>query len=425
MLFVAPDTNFILHFKPIAEIGPNELGLASGYTWLIVGQVLRELDIRKGTGDKTLRKRARKSAKELEQVETDCTIYKTGCGVKTHFRTRPFDFEARGLLPNEGDDKIIADIIDFKSTHSQDDVILLTDDASMRMRARGYGIHVIDPDDVDPAGALKRPELEDERDEKIRHLEEREQALSATQPDVDFGFQDGSRELSCKVYSFAPGALEELIEKSVSPEEPQEAVAFGPALLPAFFRPNQEYDAQLARYHEELDSYASELWVADYRTVEIAPALFSRNGIQPSAVQVTVSFTTNGEVVKEPGEPTRPKRPERFLALGLGGTARIDLSSLARELNYEAPNMREPRISRSGSSVTVDYTLVRIAQDAATHLEPFFIRFSQAPDPPDAIELHYEVRAQNMNIVRRGRLLVRIERSQKQVPADFLLDRSS
>jgi rRNA-processing protein FCF1 len=193
----------MLHFKPISEIGPDELKIGHAYTWLIVGQVFRELDIRKGTGDKTLRKRARKASKELEQAEAQKTSLASGCGVQVHFRTKPFDFESKGLLPNEGDDKIIADILDFKSEHRDDEVLLLSDDASMRMRARTYHIPTIDPGDIDPEGILKRPEIEDERDEQLRQLRESYREHAETQPRITFGFQDGTRELMQSVSSFA------------------------------------------------------------------------------------------------------------------------------------------------------------------------------------------------------------------------------
>jgi hypothetical protein len=53
MWFVAPDTNFILHFKPISEVKGIDIGVTGEFTWLLVGQVMQELDVRKGAGTKS------------------------------------------------------------------------------------------------------------------------------------------------------------------------------------------------------------------------------------------------------------------------------------------------------------------------------------------------------------------------------------
>ena len=420
MLFVAPDTNFILHFKPLCEIGPVDLKLSRTYAWLVTGQVLRELDIRKGTGDKTLRKRARKAAKELEQAEAQHATFPTGCSVQAHFRTGSFDFEAKGLLPNEGDDKIIADILDFKEQHATDEVLLLTDDVSMRMRAKGYGISVLNPDEIDPEGDLKRPDLEDDRDERLRLSEERNRILAMTQPDIDCAFEDGSREVSYEVYSFSQAELEEAISKAAEPANLEEAL--NNTIFTGFLKQNLEYENDLTRFAVQLRSYFLETWVLDYRTIEIATVLFSRNGVQPLVVNVSLTFDTTGTVLeKRSDQPKAPKRPARAISI-FGGSSSfgpsIDYSAL---MKLERVNMRAPSVTQTDRSVSVTYSLLRIPQEAETLLDPFFIEFANDVDPPACIKMQCEVRAQNMNAVLRHNLLVKLQKAERPLPGTFYL----
>ena len=422
VLYVVPDTNFLLHFRSISEISPKALNLDCEFKWLAVGQVLRELDIRKGTGDRTLRKRARKAAKELEQAEAQRTTFPTGCGIEAHFRTRPFDFEAKGLLPNEGDDKIIADILDFRELHAADKVLLLTDDAGMRMRAKGYGISILDPDEIDPEGKLRRPDLEDDRDEKLRVLEERNRILALTQPEIDFTFEDGSTEVSGEVCSYSADELEDAIAKAVAPTDSAEPLYYLP-ILNGFEKPNPEYEKELMRFGGSLRKYFLEIWVQDYRTIKIAPLLFSRNGVQPLVVNVRLTFDSRGTVLGEPPDrPATPKKPQRTIAMFAGGSLygpSIDYRAFLPK--FEPPNMRAPSVAQEDHSVKVTYSLLRIPQDAATPLDAFFIRFDNDVDPPTCIRMQCEVRAQNMNEVLRHDLLVKVRRAERDLPGTFYL----
>jgi hypothetical protein len=179
---------------------------------------------------------------------------------------------------------------------------------------------------------------------------------------------------------------------------------------------------QLTAFDEQLRTYLLRLWVVEFRTIEVAPVLFSENGVQPIVVSVRLVFTTDARVlVKRPEAPARPKRPQRMLNsfLGLGGEPNIDYTSLIPRA--EPINMRAPEVSQTGSSALVKYSLLRIAQDAATTLDPFFIEFGDETEPPDCMRPEYEIRAQNMNTVLRNHLLVKIEQTEKAVPASFLL----
>lgn len=205
MRFVAVDTNFVLHFKPISEVRGSDIEQSDPFTWLIVGSVMQELDIRKGTGEKTLRKRARKQVQEFEKTANGSVPFPGPNPLLVHYRKRPFDFEGNGLLPNEGDHKILADVLDFKIDHPHDEVILLSDDSGARLRASHYGIPTIDAPE-----ALMREEIEDERDAQIRALKEENRTLSQTQPLLDLTFDDEASEIHAEIWWFKQEQLEDL-----------------------------------------------------------------------------------------------------------------------------------------------------------------------------------------------------------------------
>lgn len=64
--------------------------------------------------------------------------------MKFWLRNKDVDYDAKGLMRTEDDDRIIADIPDFNAENPNDEVILFSDDYTMRMRRRRFaGLTII------------------------------------------------------------------------------------------------------------------------------------------------------------------------------------------------------------------------------------------------------------------------------------------
>jgi hypothetical protein len=429
MRIVAPDTNYILHFDPIAKTTSSDLGLNGDLSWLIVGQVIRELDVRKGTGHKTLRRRARQAAQEFERFAAGSAIL-SGVTIEVFVRTRDFDYEAHGLSRHEGDDRVLADLIEYAATHPEDEVMLLSDDSIARMQARSRGIAVIEASEN-----LKRAEIEDERDAQLREVTDKYRALAETQPAVELLFEGETKELNATINAYDPDELRELNASAVSPEaaEHEQSDNLDPlfahfALMQsAMSRPNPDYDKQLVKYHEDFLDFFHTSWIANYRTIKINPVLCSRNGVEASGVSVRITLKTNGRVLsKSPKVSDPPKKPKRRIDsfgafAGFGAGSSYDIAALSRDVMRPPQHKpHEATVRSENGQALVRYDFLRLRQDDATPLDPFYIVFDEDTTPSKGIELITEVRAANMNVVVRSKLLIRIMRGIKKMPALYL-----
>ena len=422
--FIVPDTQVVLHFKPIWEIDPRSLGVTRPATWLIVDGVIRELDIQKGTGEKRLRSRARRAVREFERLESEGTKLVGNCVLRSHIRTGAFNFSARGLMQNEGDDKIIADILDFKSTHRADEVFLLTDDYHMRLRARKHDIKTLSPSDD-----LRLPDLEDERDRQIRELRDRNQDLEKTNPDLDIGFDNLSNSADVEIFTFSQEELEEVVSQVTTPQDSTlnklDELSLHAAL--GFPRPNPNYEAQLQAYSHSFREYFYRSWVCSYRTINVNLTLASKNGVQANRVTLKLRFNTVASVINEaPESPERPSKPQpTYLQSILGGPmeaspsifdAVTKLDSFSR-IRLRYPD--EPQIVIDDSAVMISYSFGRIQQRESVKLKAFYLSFSNDVSPEPCIPIRYEIRAENMYGVKEGTLLLAVNASQRFIPATY------
>lgn len=430
MRFIAVDTSFVLHFKPLSEISASDIGQSPPFTWLIVGEVMRELDVRKGTGEKPLRKRARKSVQEFERAANGAAPFAGPHPLEVHFRQRPFDFEANGLLPNEGDHKILADILDFKKDHLADEVLFLSDDSGARLRASKYGVPAIDAPE-----ALMREEIDDDRDARIRELEQENRTLSETQPQLELTFGDETKEMLAKIASFKKGEFEDLLRRAKeqgNDEDPTLAATSIPRGLAGMIdnlrRPNPKYDEELANFIERFRAYFEESWVQRYRTVEIMPIVHSKNGVQASRVSVRIRFKTKAGVLTSLPEAAKPPpKPRRSIDTFAAHFAVPEAAwpvSLAGVMDFvRAENaVSGPTVEEVDGSFEVCYSIGRITQEDSRDLDPFYLVFANDVQPSDGLGLSYEIRAENATRVLRGMLILKFETYEPRMPATYIMD---
>jgi hypothetical protein len=167
------DANFFLQYKIFDQVDwSKELDLTA--TVLVVPtSVLRSLDHYKSDFDNKRRhRRARQILPLLAKYALSvapgypAVVGKTEKRVELLIRDRE-PFVPPGLDPNDQDDRIIADALDFKWTRPGARVIVLSEDYTVRLKARSWGLEQIQMPE-----ALKLPSYLPPIDESSAHLAE-------------------------------------------------------------------------------------------------------------------------------------------------------------------------------------------------------------------------------------------------------------
>lgn len=151
LVYCFPDTNFFYHYKHFREVDWHKLLNGKHVRIVITAPVLAELDKHKNDrASRRRRDRSRKIIKELEKL-MEGTPANTPVKLK-----RSTEILLNLLTPNMGqylgrldpasqDDKIIGHILQFKADNIGAEVLLLSADLGMRLKARELGIEIIAP----------------------------------------------------------------------------------------------------------------------------------------------------------------------------------------------------------------------------------------------------------------------------------------
>ena len=190
-VYCFPDSNFFFHFTYFNEIDWPALLGCDRACLVVTTPVLRELD--KYKSDRNSGRRRDRSRSVLR--EFDAIIGSSHPGVPLEFRRSTeilFDLSAADMTAHMGqlepdveDDKILALVMAFQSTHPDGDVLLLTDDRAMRLKAKALGIACFVPPE--------EHRLVDEpttAEQELARLREEVGRMRASAPVLSSGFND-------------------------------------------------------------------------------------------------------------------------------------------------------------------------------------------------------------------------------------------
>lgn len=186
-VYIFPDTNIFLHFKPFDQIKWNQI--FGGNCKIVVAPiVIDELDKHRRNTIKRISNTAKVIAKKFEniidnpEVETNIVF----------LNSRPIEqtFIANGLDKREQDDILLASIIEFSVLNADDKVFLVTDDIGPKLKAKSHNIV-----------AKKLPEEfqipieDDEETAKLKRLIRENNELRNRIPKVDLYFKGRKKRL--------------------------------------------------------------------------------------------------------------------------------------------------------------------------------------------------------------------------------------
>lgn len=259
-MHVFPDTNILLHYRPLAEIDWKHLCGANEITLVFCLKVIHELDEKKS--DVRLSSRATRAIKDIREAKQSGRI-KSGISLKIfNYEPRQADFEVT-LSPDSADDHIVHSALHYAKVNHIDNLCIATGDLGMEIRCDAHGIRTITPSDEDK---LENPI--DETQKKLRALQQDNEALKNRSPRLSLSIRAEGQEIAKENATFL---IEDLtatidIEALVSAQElkypkrydgsrrsdaPNTAIA---AMMDELetFSPHWEYNRDVDRYLNEL-----------------------------------------------------------------------------------------------------------------------------------------------------------------------------
>lgn len=197
MRFLFVDSNLLLQCHPLGDLDWERLVGTEEVTILVPSAVLEELDKHKAGGNSRRAQRARRAVKFLNSIleapDDAVIVRETPAKVIAQFAPEiPRDSNI------SNDDSILFEVAELSRLHGSHAVALVTHDTNLKVKAKRKGLTFFPvPDEW-----LLPPEP-DERDKRVRHLEE-EVALLKRQAPVFEIMLDGIQEIELNLPIYEP-----------------------------------------------------------------------------------------------------------------------------------------------------------------------------------------------------------------------------
>lgn len=424
------DTNIYLHYKLFTERDWKTLLESDDLTLVVPPAVIDELDEKKYSApDTRMKRRAQEVISKLNEISEGKPV---PCGIQVDFSDSSIeevDWEALRLNSSNYDDRIIAATLALKDKSTGDEVLIVTADFGMKLKAKGHGIKIVSPPDD-----WKR-ETKDSRDKEIAGLRNKLQKFQNAMPDVQLLLSTGDELvpiLKISKVKLLEGVLtDEDIEIKLDKER-KELKSIG-AVHP--YLKNTMWDiptSEIKRYDGEVDEYIGKYsrYLSDLKrvqelrlTIEISPVLINKGSSPAEDIDIFLYFPNDWlkfpddiKLLKEtdlrefPKKPTRPTPPQSGYGL-LGRLAQFSsLSNLISQpifpyVNRGPVKQIGPELNNSKMS---HYWLRNLKHGMEWHAEPIFVWYITA-DVITTFQIKYSIHIGNHPEEKEEDLVVVIE----------------
>lgn len=392
------DTNVHLHFKRFDDRCWASLVGEGGAVVAVPSVTVRELDIRKGDRHIRIRKRAREAVSWLlQQRGRQRQPIQPGLQLAT-LPTEPTEaFERYPELDRStGDDRFIASVLQFRDSHPEDTVEILSSDAGVLLKADHFGV----PAQVPPE-SCRLPETKTEEERELSKLRRRIAEVQGAQPDLMLSFQDGSKKSEALL---GPPAAE--IEVLIAARREAERFNRTRNLTTV------TQQGAVASYLQRFEGYLAELRPTLLQLSRMCALELSlhNDGTGPGDdVQIFLEWDVDARLVENVPKFPKPPKPPRVdlspfgLGMNLPDTL-LDHPSLfipdvfGREPDVDGPYAcSQPRCAK--------YTIKRIHQRLSIDLARLML-LVEADEAVQNFQLRWQVIAANAPGVRDGKLHV-------------------
>lgn len=347
------DTNYFLHYPPCNEIDWKRLAEDDEVTLLVTSVVLRELNEKKDgkNANRTIQQRAADRLRYLGNLlKTSTSTLITEGILLTAIAFEPsIDFKEFRLSMNLNDDWLLAHIIDFRSHTTAAEIILITEDLGLRLKAIEHKIPVKEPP--------YEQRLQDKPDEVVLQnlaLRKEIEEIKSARPILTLLFSDKKkvvipkREIIDPLISFDHKTWIDATQKFARPGYRFNNTNF----------PNQSYETQLNTYKEVVT-----------QTFRVDFVLSNQGKMPADDIDIFLEFPEGFDVADKP--PARP-RPVLSVMDSVGpnksskdgpftfrkraATANYRIKNLKHNLSLPLPSyVKIPRLE--GNGFTIKYTI--------------------------------------------------------------------
>ncbi len=420
------DTNLLIQFRFFRHIDWPALLCAKHVVLVMAPAVLGEIDHFKHYGTKRQKDRARAVSKAFDELELSDEPVRLRDGVEIVAISNEPDkatFESEHLQPDVPDDRLLAALIEFRAGLTSGDVVLVTDDTNLRVKARPRTITVRKPDQ-----RLRLPDEPDETERKLAAANRELAILKNAQPDLRSTF-DGKTHTAFTVQLVNPLPDEQLAALlaawrkryphiEATPETLHGPGGFGVSLkafegLPGFGYVSKEQakkhnaarDDIFATYKQYL-----EVWpgiVNQQRGTLKLPFTLENDGTAP-ADDVHVDFWTEASGVWLERPHKRPRPPAPLKARDpLDFAHRVLMPDLDLVDMRADPDLDGPEIV-GGTPPTVRYWVRRVKHGVPCDLPEVYFAFETTEDV-ESFTIHYRINAANVREAVDGEIGVKVD----------------
>jgi hypothetical protein len=423
---VFPDTNIFLHFRPIAEPDWKSLVSAKAVLIQVCPTVTRELEKHKALHSvKRIRDRATTALKMLHGLLQGGLPSKVRDGVELDLSgidPAPDFAGPRHLNLQLADDSIIAAVLDYRESHPEVKVLLLTADLTLIVKARHYQIDTLQmPDD------LRLPDEPNPDEQKIKELEKAVRLFKNRVPDLVLVFDNGKDHKTFEIHSPDPNneaginaAMRAVKEKypltRPEPPAPTSTEEFSARLnehiaeafkdLTASMQLLQgDYDLRLKRWYGVYEKYLRE--VAEFealqlRTIQLNLILVNRGTCPAEDVDINLHFPDGFIMYNEDERPECPDEPSPPSHTAFDPGLAFIRPSLSNLMAPELPNSHMPKIRRT-NSYDVTIPCGRLKHEYVYNCEPLYLAFDSF-EGAKPFSFAYNLHAANAPVSEKGEL---------------------
>ena len=432
------DTMVYLHYRAIDQLDMTKLFGPPPHTVIVPRITVRELDKHKNThNSRRIKERARKALKNIEQWIVSRVVM-DGVAAEIQASFPSVDFAKHGLKSDWADDVLIAAVLQYKTDHPDDNVILVTQDTGPRVTASNLDLLVSELSEE-----YKLQEELDAVEKENRDLSKQIAELRNTLPRLVVGFEGTEGPGQHAIFSIEPPPISvdaEIANKKADlakayphkhppkPEsiekKPLDVVRLATALAMTNFDriPAEEYD----RYNREIDAYVErygqyirETWVTRAimkRCIRFTVVISNTGNAPADDVDVLLHFPDGFKLITKervpvvPDEPQPPYEPISRAQEMIKGVRMQGIRGMPEHLFYRFQPPQSSAFSiKKTNSYNVNNHYQRIKHGDVVRLPEMFLIFDKY-ETAASFNCEYTIRPVNLPSPVTGQLHFVIEK---------------
>jgi hypothetical protein len=440
MQFLFVDSNLFLQCRPLQDLDWERLCGREEATLLVPGAVLAELDKHKSDGNSRRAQRARRALQFLDSIleSPDDVVVIRDNSPRVLARFAP---EVSSDMARSNDDTILLEVSEAARTQGNAAVALVTHDTNLKVKAKRKGLRFF----AVPDEWLLPPEP-DERDKRVRQLEEEVALLRKQSPIIEVTLE-GAQEIQAPLPNYeplSPSTVDRLMEavRAKFPMKTDFSLTASDRLISAggigTFRLHPPADWEIAKYRDEeypkwekslrrrLEQLHSALRVRD-GTVGIRLFVANSGTVPGEHVQIAIRVSDGFLNVDSEHYPKlierlfaqpRPPSPPQPRQISLDSLGKVhDLSSLTPPYLPQLPvrHKRDEFYLKAGKNVDSEWVWECENMRHCAAPEEFSFRLGvNAQSRPSGGQLTISVSAENVPRALERRFPIKVS----HVPAD-------